>query len=190
MTAGFVRTRAHTPFDFDCVPRQTYTVRKLRTDALNVRHTPRIFAFESLLEIEYLAEIISRILRLADEQAEVDECEHNVANIAGAFHAPMLEHEFGSYSETLQCECAAGMRQLRPGNVPPFGEPGLTILERVQHKQIRALVEPRFACAYLIHDAIAESQLSHSQTIPRWGRACGSLSYGRLEDAARHDRPQ
>ena len=62
------------------------------TDALNARDTPRILAFECLLEIEYLAEIIARILGLADEEAKVDQGEHNVADVAGAFYAPMFEH--------------------------------------------------------------------------------------------------
>ena len=123
--------------------------------------TPGVVALERLVEVEDPEELIARIGRLAHEQLELDEGEHDVADVGGAANAPVLQHDPRQNPKTLQSQVATGERQLTARDVTSLRQPLLAILQRAEHEEIRALVEPLLAQADAVHDTIAESQLRH-----------------------------
>jgi hypothetical protein len=106
---------------------------------------------------------MTRVLWLTDEQPQVYQCKNDITDVAGAFDAPVLQHDFGGYAKALQREFATCVRELRTSNVPAFGEARLAMLKRGEHEQVRALVKARFPSSYLLHDAVAKSQLGHGR---------------------------
>ena len=74
----------------------------------------------------------------------------------------MLEDEARHDAESLEGQVAARERELAAGDVAPFVESLLAVLEGGEHEQIRALVEPRLSQPDPIHDAVPKRQLGHS----------------------------
>ena len=73
----------------------------------------------------------------------------------------LLEHQAREHAEPVEREVAARQRELASGDVPALGQALLAELQRAEHEEIGALVEPLLAHADPIHDAVAESELGH-----------------------------
>src|ERR1035437_4132448 len=109
------------------------------------RGVPGVVAVERVPEVEDVREILSRVGRLAQQQAEVDEREDDVSELRGRGDAPVLEHHPREHSVTLQRQAAARLGQFAARDVTALGEARLAELEGGQHEQIRVLVETRLA---------------------------------------------
>jgi hypothetical protein len=119
---------------------------------------------EFLVELEDVDEIIASVGRQANEQAEVDECEDNVTELASRSNAPMLEDDGRHHTVALEREVTACLGELATGDVPPLGEAQLRELERCEHEQVCALVKARVARPNAFHDALSKCQLRHVAT--------------------------
>src|SRR5687767_2554444 len=95
---------------------------------------PRILTLEGPIEVEDVGEIVARVGRLAEEESEIDEGEHDIADVGGAAHTPVVQDDPRGQAEALEGEVAAGFGQLTPADVPPFRESGLRVLERLEHE--------------------------------------------------------
>src|SRR6185437_4566294 len=122
-------------------------------------HAPGILPVKGLVEVEHVAEFITRIRWLADEQAEIHEREHDVTQIRGGDHTPVFEHKAGHHTKALEGEVAACFGQFAPGNVTTLGQSGLAEFQSGEHKEIRAFIEARLASPNAVHDSIAKTQL-------------------------------
>src|SRR2546423_2254668 len=131
---------------------------------------PGVVAFERLIEIEDGDELFASVRRLAHEQLEVDEGEHDAADVGGAANAPMFQHYPRHDAEPLEGQVPTSESELAAADVAAFGQPLLAVLESAEHEEVRALVEPLFAESNAIHDSIAESQLRHCSGAP--SRVC------------------
>src|SRR5215211_3495835 len=140
-------------------PRSAGQVGRGASDAM--RPIPRVVALERLLELEHADELVARVAREADEKAEVDEGEDDVAEVGGAAHAPVLEHDAREDAEPLQGEVAARAGELGPADVAALREAVLRELERRQHEQVRLLVEAPLPQPNPIHHAVAKRELRH-----------------------------
>src|SRR5262245_26603849 len=69
--------------------------------------TPRIVALERAVEIENIREFVFRVGRLADQQPELDQREHDIADVTGALDAPVLEYHAGHHAVSVKREIAA-----------------------------------------------------------------------------------
>ena len=114
-----------------------------------------------MIEVEDVGKLIARIRGLAHQQLELDEREHDVADVGSAAYAPVLEDHAGEHAEALEREVATGEREFATGDVAPLRETLLALLQRAEHEEIGALVEPLLAQADAVHDSIAKSQLGH-----------------------------
>src|SRR5581483_6176185 len=65
-------------------------VSRHRDSSDDLDDAPRIFALERLVEIEHADELVARVRGLADQQPEIHQCEHDVADVSGGAHAPVL----------------------------------------------------------------------------------------------------
>src|ERR1035437_7773818 len=125
------------------------------------RGVPGVVAVERVPEVEDVREILSRVGRLAQQQAEVDEREDDVSELRGRGDAPVLEHHPREHSVTLQRQAAARLGQFAARDVTALGEARLAELERGQHEQIRVLVETRLAQPDAVHDTVSKRQFRH-----------------------------
>lgn len=125
--------------------------------ALDVR--PWILALESVLEVKDVGEVILRVMRLAEQQAGVNEREDDSTDIRRASDSPVREYQTGHDAITVQRKRAAPLGQLASGNVPSLLEPRLAEFQGTEHEEIRVLVKSRLTKADAIHDSIAERQL-------------------------------
>src|SRR5205823_14421746 len=108
-----------------------------------LRAVPGVIALESQVEIEYVDELVARILGLAEQKAEVDEAEHDVADVGSGADAPVLEDDARHHAVALERQLTARVGQLDAGDVAPHRELGLTHLERGAHEQVRLPVKAR-----------------------------------------------
>lgn len=136
--------------------------------ASDVRGAPRVLALEGVSKIKDAVEVITRVLRLADEQPHVDQCKNDIADIACAAHTPVLKHESRCHAKPLEREFTTRMCEFRPRNVATFSKARLTVFECSEQEQIRALVKALLTQTYLIHDTITECQLSHYGKPRNW----------------------
>lgn len=120
---------------------------------------PRIFALERLVELVHARELVAAVAWLAPQEAQVDEREHDVADIGGGSHPPVLQDEPRHHAEALEREIAASEGKLASANVTPLVQSLLAILERREHEEICTFIEPRFAQANAVHDPVAEGKL-------------------------------
>jgi len=120
---------------------------------------PRIVALERLIEAEHIRKVEARVGGLADEEPEIDQREHDVAEIGGGPHAPVVEHETRHHSVPIEREVAARFRQLATRDVPTLRKTRLRELEGRKNEQVRVLMEPRLAQANLVHDTVSKRQL-------------------------------
>jgi hypothetical protein len=132
-----------------------------------VRSAPWVFAIECLVEVVHVGEFLARIGRLAHEESEVDQREHDVTNVGGALHSPALEDEARHDAEALAREVAARQRELAAGDVASLGQPLLAELERGQDEEIGALVVSRLAQPDPVHDPVSKCQFSHASLCER-----------------------
>src|SRR6185295_16708659 len=119
-----------------------------------VRPAPRVLAIERLIEVEDAGELLARVGRLAHEKAEVDEREHDVAEIRSTLDSPALEDEARHDAEAVEREITGGERELLARDVPALGQALLAELEGREHEEIRALVIPRLTQPDLVHDPV------------------------------------
>jgi hypothetical protein len=119
---------------------------------------------ERLLELEDVDEVVARVGGQADEKTEVDEREDDIAQIGRRADAPMVEYDARHHTVALESEVATSFGKLATRDVTALGKPELGKLERRKNEQIRALVKPRIARAYALHDAFSKSQLRQFAT--------------------------
>src|SRR5690606_35151739 len=112
---------------------------------------PGIVSLESRAEVEYVREIIACVRRLADEQAELHEGEHDVTDVRTRSEPPVLQHEPGHHSIAGECEIPARFSELAPGDVPSPHELRLAVFQRLQHEKIGTLLEPLLPEANTVH---------------------------------------
>jgi hypothetical protein len=62
----------------------------------------------------------------------------------------------------MESQLATGVGELGSADVAALDQTRLTVLQRRQHEQICALVEPLLTQTDLIHDAFTERQLGHA----------------------------
>src|SRR6185503_4932598 len=127
-----------------------------------LRSVPRILTAEGLAEIEDVVEFVAAVRRLAHQQAEVDQGEDHVANVAAAPHPPVLQDEARHDAVALKGQVPAGERKLASAYVPALFHALLLELERREHEEIRAFVEPLLLEPDAVHDPVAKRQLCHS----------------------------
>src|SRR3712207_6184293 len=82
------------------------------------RPVPGVVALERLPELEHAHELVARVGREADEEAEVHQREHDVAEVRGAPDAPVVEHLAREDAEAIEREVAARGGELAPADVP------------------------------------------------------------------------
>ncbi len=132
------------------------------------RAAPGILALECLIEIKHVDELAPGVGGLAHEQTEIDEGEHDGADVATGPHSPVLEHWARHDPEPIEGHIPASQRELSPRDMTALIEPLLAILEGGEYEQIRALVEPRLVQPNTVHDAISKCQFRHR--VPRSNR--------------------
>src|SRR4051812_41698487 len=129
---------------------------------LNREHpTPGVLARERLIKVEDVGKFFPRIRGLTHEQPQIDQREHDVAQICAGADPPMLQYEPSHDAELVQREVPARQRKLPPTDVPPLLEPLLAKLESAQHEQIRTFIEPRLAQPNAVHDPVAKREFRH-----------------------------
>jgi hypothetical protein len=84
------------------------------------RRVPGIVALERAIEIENVDEVVLGIRRLADQETELDECEHDITDVTGTANAPVFQHDARHYTVTFEREPATRIGELRPRDVPAF----------------------------------------------------------------------
>jgi hypothetical protein len=119
---------------------------------------PRIVAFENVVKLEHIDEVVTAIGGLTNQQAEIDQSEHNVADVGGATDSPMIQDVSGEHTVTIERQITTRTRELASCNVPTLGEPGLAELQRGKNKQVRGLLETSLAQPDLVHDSIPKRQ--------------------------------
>src|SRR2546426_538272 len=100
---------------------------------------PAVPGPEHLREVVDALEVLRLVGRLAGEEPDVDQQEHDAPQVLGAADVPVSEHGGGEQPELIQREVAARPRQLRAGEVATRRKLRLRVLERRQHEHVAAL---------------------------------------------------
>src|SRR5213593_780772 len=95
---------------------------------------------EHLREVVNVVEVLELIARLAGEQPDVDQREHDAPEVRRGRDPPVPQHRRREQPELLEREIPAGPRELRPRQVAPRGQALLRVLKGRQHEQVAALV--------------------------------------------------
>ena len=100
-----------------------------RSSSDRERPAPRILALKRLIEVEHVDKFFARIGRLAHEQLELDQREHDVADVGAVSQAPMLENQAGHDAKSFERQVATGQGELAARDVAALFEALLAILE-------------------------------------------------------------
>lgn len=130
-----------------------------------VRSAPGVRQLERLVEGEDVVEIVSRVRRLAHEQAKFHHRKHNVAKVLRTGHAPVLEHQPSGHPETVEREVTNGARELPAVDMAALRHTRLVELESGKHKQVRALVKASLTQPDLIPNTFTKRQLGQCRSL-------------------------
>src|SRR5690606_6096828 len=106
---------------------------------------PGVACLEGLLEIVDPVEAVDRVVVLLDEHAEVDQGEHDLAQVTGSRDPPVFEYRAGHEAPALKRQIAAAHRELGAADVPWLTEPLYREVQGRQDEEIRRLVVRRVA---------------------------------------------
>ena len=155
---------------------------------------PRIFALEGAIELEDVDEVLARIAWLAQQEAKVHQREDDVADVGCRANAPVVEHEPRRDAIPLEREVTTCFCQLATRDVPALGKSGLGEFQRLQHEQIRTLMEAWFSQADLVHDPVSEGQVGQRDSrvlVDGTARPRGKSAREKMQDGTRvHNLPR
>src|SRR5262245_49980523 len=151
-------------------PARTRTINPKRPSN-GQRTGPGIFAFECLVKIKHVGELLSRVRGLAHEQTQLNQREDDVADVGAGPDSPVFQYDSRHDAKPIQGQIAAGQRELPAGDVAAFVEALLAVLEGGQNEQVRAFVEPRLPEPDTVHYSVAKCQFGHCSPRCVWS-AC------------------
>src|SRR6266550_511431 len=122
---------------------------------------PAIPGPEHLREVVHGVEVLDPVALLPGEEADVDQHEHDAAEILRVGDSPVGEDRRGEQAELLQREVATGPRELAPREMPAGGEAALRELERGKHEQVAALVIAAVPLADLRERGFQRREVAH-----------------------------
>src|SRR5947209_3216577 len=137
---------------------------------------PAVPGPEHLREVVDALEVLRLVGRLAGEEPDVDQQEHDAPQVLGVADVPVAEHRGGEQPELLQREVAARPCELRAGEVAPRRELRLRVLERRQHEHVAALVVTAVALADLLERFRERRELAHGRAPGGWSVWTGTTT--------------
>src|SRR5437870_4562021 len=137
---------------------------------------PAVPGPEHLREVVDALEVLRLVGRLAGEEPDVDQQEHDAPQVLGAADVPVSEHGGGEQPELIQREVAARPRQLRAGEVATRRKLRLRVLERRQHEHVAALGVAAVALADLLERFRERRELAHGRAPGGWSVWTGTAT--------------
>src|SRR6266704_269552 len=101
---------------------------------------PAVAGPEHVREVVHVIEVLGLVARLAREQPDVDEREHDAPEVLGAQDAPVPQHRRREQPELLEREIAARPGELGPAQMAACRQLALRVLQGRQHEQVAPLV--------------------------------------------------
>src|SRR3989441_503023 len=137
---------------------------------------PAVPSPEHLREVVDALEVLRLVGRLAGEEPDVDQQEHDAPQVLGAPDVPVGEHGGREQPELLQREVAARPRELRAREVTARRELRLRVLERRQHEHVAALVVAAVVPADLRERLGERRELAHGRAPGGWSVWTGTTT--------------
>lgn len=100
---------------------------------------------EDFFEVKQTLEILRAVFLLLGENADVDEREHDLAEIIGRVNAPVFQNGSRQGAESLDRKVPGTVSKLLAGYVTPFAGPGDHRPERIKKEIVRQPVIARVA---------------------------------------------
>src|SRR6476660_2507115 len=139
---------------------------------------PPVRVAERVGERVHPLEVLDLVARLGDQQPDLDQREHDAAEVLRPGDAPVRQHGLGQQAELIPGEVAAGPGELGAAHVTPDLQTGLQILDGGEHEQEPALVVGSTSRADARENVIGELQLVHAVD------SSGALAVRRTRPAA------
>src|SRR5881397_1312766 len=137
---------------------------------------PAVPGPEHLREVVHALEVLRLVGRLAGEEPDVDQQEHDAPQVLGAADIPVSEQGGGEQPELIQREVAARPRQLGAGDVATRRKLRLRVLERRQHEHVAALGVAAVALADLLERFRERRELAHGRAPGGWSVWTGTTT--------------
>lgn len=121
---------------------------------------------EGLVEIEDADKIRQIILVLFDQDTGFDQGENQLADVRGAFHAPVLENIARHWTETGEREVPHSFRQLPPRDVTRLRQIFDYVVEGGQDEHVRSLEVARMTLPKAVEHVVVQYDAAHAPNLP------------------------